>query len=542
MDSLPDFPRNAVHSDTEALLTSEIETGSGEPRPYGRPESWDGGLFIKITIPFSQPFKNQPKSFLQKMIDTALILAGGLGTRLRPLTDQIPKPLLLVRGKPILQHALENLARHGVRNIILSIGYRAEQVQEFFGDGSALGVHITYAIEEEPLGTGGAVLEASASLRKPFFLIWGDNLMDIDLTDMYKTYLRQAAQITMALTPREDVEHFGVARLEGEKIMQFVEKPRREEAPSTLINAGAFIIDPTCLRILPAGKSSIEKDCFEKLAPLGEVGSFIHRGYWLPTDTLEKYDLACTSFQPKIDFSKKKVIIADVDETICESCQQISPEMATEINRLIRKGYSFAFISGTKCEDLQQMISPQLKEEHHLLATTGTKYAHIHNGFSKVCYNHSFTKEEKEEIMNAFEQLIQQFDIRSHTSKEDQLQDRDSQITLSAIGRHALSEMKAAYDPDGTKRKVWVEFLKQQLGDKYDIKIGGTTSIDVTRKGLNKEWGIREFARYHGYALSQILFLGDKLYPGGNDHPATRIVDCIAVKNPQETLGKLKLL
>jgi mannose-1-phosphate guanylyltransferase len=233
------------------------------------------------------------------MIDTAIILAGGLGTRLKPLTEKNPKPLLPVLEKPIIQHTIENLQKHGITNIILSVGYKAEKIKDYFNDGSKFGVKINYVIENSPLGTGGAIKKVAQNFTKPFFLLWGDNLMDIDLNDMYKTYLRDAPQVTMGLTPRDDVEHFGVVEMQENKIVNFVEKPKREIAPSNLINAGAFIVDPACLDILPPGPCSIEKDCFEKLAPLGEISAYVHKGQWFPTDTLEKYEHACKNFKPK---------------------------------------------------------------------------------------------------------------------------------------------------------------------------------------------------------------------------------------------------
>lgn len=232
------------------------------------------------------------------MIDTAIILAGGLGTRLRPLTDKTPKPLLPIKEKPIVEHIVENLKKYGIKNIILSVGYKAETIKEHFKEGSHLGVNISYSIETEPLGTGGAIKKAALGLTKPFVLLWGDNLMDIDINTMYKDFLRDAPQVTMALTPREDVENFGVATLQENKIVDFVEKPKREEAPSNLINAGGFIVEPECLKILPEGKSSMEKDCFEKIAPLGEISAHIHKGQWFPTDNLEKYQHAYDNFRP----------------------------------------------------------------------------------------------------------------------------------------------------------------------------------------------------------------------------------------------------
>lgn len=230
------------------------------------------------------------------MLDTAVILAGGLGERLRPLTDQTPKPLLLIKNKPIVEHVIENLKNHGVKNIILSIGYKADRIKEHFGDGSKLGVNISYCVEDEPLGTGGAIKLATTGINQPVFVVWGDNLMDVNYKNLYETYLRNKTPVTMVLTPREDVENFGVAKLENEKVISFTEKPKREEAPSNLINAGAIVLEPDKLTILPEGKSSIEYDFYEKLAP-GEITAYVHRGQWFPTDTLEKYQHACEEFR-----------------------------------------------------------------------------------------------------------------------------------------------------------------------------------------------------------------------------------------------------
>lgn len=226
----------------------------------------------------------------------AVILVGGLGSRLRPYTDHTPKPLLPVGGKPILEVAIDNLAKHHIEEVILAVGYKADTIKNHFGDGSQKGIKISYNIEEEGklLGTGGAVKEVvdKFKLSEPFLLLWGDNLANYDLTKLRNHHKEQNTKISMALTKREDVENFGVASLKGNMIEGFVEKPKREDAPSNLINAGAFIIHPKALDILPEGKSSIERDCFEKLAQQGELSAFIHEGFWLPTDTVEKYEHA----------------------------------------------------------------------------------------------------------------------------------------------------------------------------------------------------------------------------------------------------------
>lgn len=227
----------------------------------------------------------------------AIILAGGRGERLRPLTDTIPKPMVPVKDKSLIQWCIENLKSHGINDLIISTGYMADKLEEHLGDGKNFGVNISYSFEKEPLGTGGAVKAIYRDIGEPFILIWSDNLGNYNYTEMIDSFTSNNATILMALTKREDVENFGVARLNGDKLIGFVEKPKREDAPSDLINAGAFIIKPEAIDILPEGKSSIEYDCFEKLVkPDGDVYAYTHDGYWFPTDTLEKYNLTKESF------------------------------------------------------------------------------------------------------------------------------------------------------------------------------------------------------------------------------------------------------
>ncbi len=244
------------------------------------------------------------------------------------------------------------------------------------------------------------------------------------------------------------------------------------------------------------------------------------------------------------NISQKKVIMADVDETICETCQVIAPEMVNQISSLIQKGYIFVFISGTERSYLKKMISSQLKEKHFLLPTTGTICLEIDPEKEiKEIYDYKLTSEEKKEILDALEILTSKFDIQTMTTKEDQIQDRNTQITLSSIGRNAPLELKKIYDPDGEKRKEWIKFLKTILDEnRYEITYAGTTSVDITRKGLDKAWGIRKFSEQYNIPLDSILFFGDRTEPGGNDYPATTVVDFITVKNPKDTLSKFREL
>jgi len=227
-------------------------------------------------------------------------MVGGLGTRLRPLTDKIPKPMLPVTGKPLLEHIILHLKSQKVTNIILAISYHADKIKEYFGDGEKFGVNISYSFEKEPLGTGGGVKQASAGIKEPFLLVWGDILMDINFKEMYETHKKNKAHITMALTQREDTENWGVVVLKGDKIIGFTEKPERDKAPSSFVNAGSFIIEPHILNMLPVGNSSLEKQCFEKIATEDEkMYGFIYKGPWFPIDTIEKYAIANAFWEKK---------------------------------------------------------------------------------------------------------------------------------------------------------------------------------------------------------------------------------------------------
>ena len=218
----------------------------------------------------------------------AIILAGGKGERLLPLTKEKPKPLIEVGKGPILTHIINNLHNHGVDDIILSIGHLGHMIKMVYQDGHDYGVKISYFHEKKPLGTGGAVRDIVNEFKicEPFILVWADNLANYDFVTMMK--LKNGADVVMALVPRADVENFGVVELSGDSIIGFVEKPKRDEAPSTLVNAGAFLIKPEILKRLPAeGKCSIERELFELIAKEGRIRAFVHEGYWYNTDTKE---------------------------------------------------------------------------------------------------------------------------------------------------------------------------------------------------------------------------------------------------------------
>ena len=225
-------------------------------------------------------------------ITEAYILAGGRGERLKPLTDNMPKPLLPVKGKPILEWNIERLMQFGVKRFVIGTGYLGNKIEDYFGDGKDFGVEIEYAKEEKPLGTGGAVKFACESLGERFFMINGDNLADFDYGKMAELHLKKKAEATIALYEVDDVTGYGVAKVEKDKIKEFIEKPKKEHAPSRLINAGAYVLENRKLCMMPDGFCLIEKDFFPHIAKAEKLFGYVHEGQWFPTDTKERYGKA----------------------------------------------------------------------------------------------------------------------------------------------------------------------------------------------------------------------------------------------------------
>ena len=223
---------------------------------------------------------------------TAVILAGGKGSRLKPLTDKMPKALVPVNGKPIVQYNIELCKRFGVKNIILSVGHMADQIKERFGDGSALGVNISYIEEKEPMGTAGPLRLLKNRLTETFILMNGDEIKDVNLIKMYRVHLEHYARATIALTTVEDPSAYGVAMLDGNRILRFIEKPKKEDAPSKLINAGLYMLEPDVLDLIPSGFAMLEHDVFPKLAKEGSLHGYPFAGQWFDTGTLERYERA----------------------------------------------------------------------------------------------------------------------------------------------------------------------------------------------------------------------------------------------------------
>jgi NDP-sugar pyrophosphorylase family protein len=186
-------------------------------------------------------FIDQPDGEAAARDNTVVIMAGGMGLRLRPLTENTPKPMIPLGGKPMVQHTIESLRAEGFVNFVLAINYLGDQIEEHFGDGSGLGVRITYVKEQQPLGTGGALSLLEGAFTSPIVLINGDVLLSARLTEMLSYHHAHSADITVGVKVLDTQIPFGVIELEGNRIVAMQEKPVYRD----FVNAGVYVLEPS---------------------------------------------------------------------------------------------------------------------------------------------------------------------------------------------------------------------------------------------------------------------------------------------------------
>lgn len=221
----------------------------------------------------------------------AVILVGGEGTRLRPITSRVPKPISPVVERPFVAYILDTLVRHGVRRAVFSTGFLAGAIEAVIGDGSGYGLEVEYAVEEEPLGTAGAIANCAERLDDAsFFAFNGDVLSDVDLTALATTHLDKGGMATIYLTSVDDPRRYGLVQLrEDGAVAEFLEKPGEYEG-AALINAGVYVLEPEVLELIPRGRLfSIERGVFPRLAQSGSLYGFVDAGYWRDIGTPESY-------------------------------------------------------------------------------------------------------------------------------------------------------------------------------------------------------------------------------------------------------------
>ena len=228
----------------------------------------------------------------------AVILVGGEGTRLRPLTLTAPKQMLPIMGASMLERVMAQLATHGVDEAVLSLGYLPDRFLEAYPDGECAGVALRYAVEPEPLDTAGAVRFAAEELGidGTFLVVNGDVLTDLDVTALVAFHRQRGAEGTVALTPVDDPSRFGVVPTDADgRVTAFVEKPPADEAPTNLINAGTYVFEPAFLdRIALGERVSIERSTFPAMEADGVLHAMADESYWLDTGTPQAYIQAHT--------------------------------------------------------------------------------------------------------------------------------------------------------------------------------------------------------------------------------------------------------
>ena len=220
----------------------------------------------------------------------AVILVGGQGTRLRPLTSTLPKPVVPLVDRPFIAFMLEWLREHGVDDVIMSCGFLATSVREVLGDGSDLGLRLRFVEEPDPRGTAGALKLAGPMLDERFLMLNGDVLTDIDLTAQIAQHEATGATATLALVPVADPTAYGVVILEQDRsVREFIEKPSSDRVKSNLISAGAYVLERSILDLVPAERNvSIEREVWPLLVGAGLYG-FPSESYWLDIGTPARY-------------------------------------------------------------------------------------------------------------------------------------------------------------------------------------------------------------------------------------------------------------
>ncbi|MFI5003743.1 MAG: sugar phosphate nucleotidyltransferase [Solirubrobacterales bacterium] len=220
----------------------------------------------------------------------AVILVGGEGTRLRPLTSTVPKPVVPLVDRPFIVFMIEWLREHGIEDVIMSCGFLATSVRNVLGDGSALGIRLRFVEEPDPRGTAGALKFAESMLDERFLMLNGDVLTDIDLTQQITQHERTGARATLALVPVDDPSAYGLVHLaEDRSVSDFVEKPGLDQIDTNMISAGAYVLEREVLELVPAGRNvSIEREVWPLLIGDGLYG-FPSQSYWLDIGTPERY-------------------------------------------------------------------------------------------------------------------------------------------------------------------------------------------------------------------------------------------------------------
>jgi mannose-1-phosphate guanylyltransferase / phosphomannomutase len=222
----------------------------------------------------------------------AVVMAGGEGTRLRPLTSNQPKPMVPIVGKPCMEHILELLREHGLEDVIVTVAFMPQAIRSYFGNGDTLGMSIEYSVEESPLGTAGSVRLASDRLDETFVVISGDALCDVDLTDLIRSHRERGAAVTIGLKSVDNPLEFGIVVTDEEgRIERVLEKPSWSQVFSDTINTGIYVLEPEVLRHVPTdGPFDFSKELFPLLLEMGRpMYGYVFDDYWQDIGNLDQF-------------------------------------------------------------------------------------------------------------------------------------------------------------------------------------------------------------------------------------------------------------
>ena len=223
----------------------------------------------------------------------AVVLVGGFGTRLRPLTSDLPKQMLPIVDRPMIEHVVGHLAAHGVEEVVLSLGFLPDAFRDAYSDGRCAGIPLHYAVEPEPLDTAGAIRFAAedAGIDEAFLVLNGDVLTDLAVDELIGFHRASGAEATVSLTPVDDPSRYGVVPTDADgRVTGFVEKPPAGAAPCNWINAGTYVFEPSVIdRIEPGRRVSVEREVFPAMADEGVLYGLRSEAYWVDTGTPETY-------------------------------------------------------------------------------------------------------------------------------------------------------------------------------------------------------------------------------------------------------------
>jgi len=223
----------------------------------------------------------------------AVVLVGGFGTRLRPLTSDLPKQMLPIVDRPMIEHVVGHLAAHGVEEVVLSLGFLPDAFLDAYSDDRCAGIPLYYAVEPEPLDTAGAIRFAAedAGIDEAFLVLNGDVLTDLAVDELIGFHRASGAEATVSLTPVDDPSRYGVVPTDADgRVTGFVEKPPAGAAPCNWINAGTYVFEPSVIdRIEPGRRVSVEREVFPAMADEGVLYGLRSEAYWVDTGTPETY-------------------------------------------------------------------------------------------------------------------------------------------------------------------------------------------------------------------------------------------------------------